>query len=219
MKYFTFSIDDGTIYDERTIALFNKYGIHATFNLNSGLNGFTWYKGDIPITRFNLNDVVSLYNGHEVASHTLTHPHLDQLDEWGVIREINEDIVNLNNIFSRHIRTFATPFHNSGEREINIIRNHTLLRSVRLSVIDESFKKPIDPYHYKVSALNIDRALELINDFINKKEAEIFIYAGHSYDFMLNDSWDKLEELLKILNSRNDIKVVTMDELTSLLFY
>jgi len=218
MKYFTFSLDDGTIYDERVIALFNKYGIHATFNLNSGLNNYTWYKGDIPITRFNLNDVVKLYNGHEVASHTLTHPHLDELDEWGVIHEINEDIVNLNNIFSRHIRTFATPFHNSGEREISIIRKHTLLRSVRLSVIDESFLRPIDSYHYKVTALNIDRALELINDFIANKEAEIFIYAGHSYDFMLNNSWDKLEELVKILVNNQDIKVVTMDELTSLLF-
>ena len=32
MKYFIFSIDDGTIYDKKVIDIFNKYGIKGTFN-------------------------------------------------------------------------------------------------------------------------------------------------------------------------------------------
>ena len=35
-KALTFSYDDGTLQDRRLAALFRKYGLKATFNLNSG---------------------------------------------------------------------------------------------------------------------------------------------------------------------------------------
>ena len=43
MKYFVFTVDDGTIFDKKVIAIFNKYGIKATFNLNTGLQDFVWF--------------------------------------------------------------------------------------------------------------------------------------------------------------------------------
>ena len=39
MKAITFSYDDATTQDERLVALFNKYGMKCTFNLNSELLG------------------------------------------------------------------------------------------------------------------------------------------------------------------------------------
>ena len=36
-KVLTLSYDDGKIQDRRLVKIFNKYGIKATFNLNSGL--------------------------------------------------------------------------------------------------------------------------------------------------------------------------------------
>ena len=39
MKAITFSYDDGVTQDKRLIEIFNKYGLKATFNLNSGLLG------------------------------------------------------------------------------------------------------------------------------------------------------------------------------------
>ena len=38
-KALTFSYDDGVRQDERLLALFNAYGMKATFNLNSALLG------------------------------------------------------------------------------------------------------------------------------------------------------------------------------------
>ena len=38
-KILTFSYDDGTTQDIRLVELFNKYGMKATFNLNSGKLG------------------------------------------------------------------------------------------------------------------------------------------------------------------------------------
>lgn len=219
MKYFVFSIDDGTIYDQTTIETFNRYGVKGTFNLNSGLQDFVWYLGELPIRRLSLYESKELYNGHEVASHTLSHPYLDQCPYEDVVREINEDIYNLENIFNREIVSFATPFETCGDREVDIIKNSTKITNIRLSEIDESFKKPIDPYHIKVTALDIHRALELIDEFISNDEAELFVYAGHSYDFYVEDTFNLLEELIKkLVEHKNVIKVTTMQEMVKELF-
>ena len=214
MKYFVFSIDDGTVYDETTIEIFNRYGIKGTFNLNSGLQDFVWYLGDLPIRRLPLYEYRSLYDGHEVASHTLTHPYLDQCPDDVVVREVSEDINNLEAIFEHEVKSFATPFETCGDREVWLISKYTKATNIRLSEIDESFKKPSDPYHIKVTALDINRALELIQDFINDDNAELFVYAGHSYDFYVENTFNLLEELVKILvNNKDSIKVTTMQEM------
>ena len=219
MKYFVFSIDDGTVFDRATIELFNRYGVRATFNLNSGLDDFVWYyEGKIPIYRNKLEKCLDLYRGHEVASHSLTHPYLDSCSDEEVIRQSNEDIWNLQRIFGRDVVSFATPFETCGDREAALIRDNTPIQNVRLSVIDESFAFPSDPFHIKITALDIDRALELLPDFLNREKA-CFVYAGHSYDFYVGNSFDRLEELLRILTSRDDVKIVTMAELVDALFH
>ena len=43
MRSVVLSFDDGTIYDKRFIELLDKYGLKATFNLNSGLGEYVWY--------------------------------------------------------------------------------------------------------------------------------------------------------------------------------
>lgn len=217
MKYFIFSLDDGTIYDKKVIDLFNKYHICGTFNLNSGLNDYIWYLDNVPIKRLNLIKDYSIYNGHEVASHTLTHPYLDQLKDEDIIKEVNMDIINLNSIFNIYVESFATPFDTCKEREISIIKSHSLLSNIRMSEIDESFRLPNDPYHFKITALDIDKALELFPKFKKDKNAEIFIYAGHSYDFFVPTyRLDKLEKLIQDIISSNDIEVVTMKQLVKL---
>lgn len=219
MKYFVFSIDDGTVYDKTTIELFNKYGIKGTFNLNSGLQDFVWYLGDIPIRRLTLYDNKHLYDGHEIASHTLTHPYLDQCPREDILREVNDDIANLEAIFNREIKGFATPFHTAGDREVDIIRYGTKVTNIRLSDLDESFKRPVDQYHIKCTSFRVQRALEVIDKFINDDEAELFVFVGHSYDFYVDNTFDKLEELLKIINEHKDtIKVLTMSEMVDTLF-
>ena len=39
-KIFLLSFDDGTVWDARFVELLNRYGMKATFNLNSGLEDF-----------------------------------------------------------------------------------------------------------------------------------------------------------------------------------
>lgn len=63
----TMSYDDGMIFDKRLIEIFNRYGIKGTFNLNSGLY-------DASDDKLPKEEIVGLYEGHEVATHTSTHP-------------------------------------------------------------------------------------------------------------------------------------------------
>ena len=69
-KALTMSYDDGKIQDERLVSIFNKYGIRGTFNLNYGMMD---KEGLVP-PRIPKDRICSLYKGHEIATHTMTHP-------------------------------------------------------------------------------------------------------------------------------------------------
>jgi peptidoglycan/xylan/chitin deacetylase (PgdA/CDA1 family) len=89
MKAVTFSYDDGVTQDLRVIEMLNRYGMKGTFNLNSGGLG-TRYSGMIEDTfvyrdKVFANDVKTVYEGHEVASHTVNHPDLTKCDEEKII--------------------------------------------------------------------------------------------------------------------------------------
>ena len=94
-KAITFSYDDGVTQDERLIGLFNKYGLKCTFNLNSGLLG---KPGEllregvhVSHNKFAPERVAEVYAGHEVATHSVTHPYLTRLSDEDIVREIFVD--------------------------------------------------------------------------------------------------------------------------------
>ena len=79
-KAVTFSFDDGVTQDVRLVELFNKYGLRCTFNLNSARLGedgelvrtsITGETVSVRHDKVRKEDVKSIYDGHEVASHTL----------------------------------------------------------------------------------------------------------------------------------------------------
>ena len=212
MKYFVFAIDDGTIFDEKVIAIFNKYRIKATFNLNSGLQDFVWYKDHLEVRRMKLEDNKNIYNGHEVASHSLTHPYLTSLSDEDIFHEVKEDIDNLRNIFQCDIKTFSFPFDEYDERSINIIKSLGITHII-LPSIDDSFRYPVDTYHIKVTSWNIDDALYKIKKFIEDEQAEVFIYLSHSYDYEYDNSYSKLEELCKIVSENEKISIINIKDI------
>ena len=212
MKYFILSIDDGTIYDKKVIEIFNKYNIKGTFNLNSGLDDFVWYLNDKPIERLSLKDNVDLYKGHEVASHSLTHPHLTQCSGEHIVYEVGQDIVNLENIFHQQINTFAFPFHDLEERCIDVIKHLHNIKVIRISEIDISYQIT-DLHHVKITSLDIHDALNRFDEFVNDPNAKLFVFVSHAYDFEVNNTYQKLEELCKRVSENKTIKNITMREL------
>ena len=99
-KAITFSYDDGVTQDARLVEIFNKYGIRATFNLNYGLLGTQnrLVRNGVEISNNKLApaDVRYVYEGHEVAAHTLTHPLLPAIaDDTEIVRQLEEDRLRL----------------------------------------------------------------------------------------------------------------------------
>lgn len=78
MKIVTLSFDDGILQDERLVSILNACRLKGTFNLNSALLGtkgeLTFPDKRVAHDKIAPERVKSLYQGHEVAAHTLTHP-------------------------------------------------------------------------------------------------------------------------------------------------
>ena len=219
MKIVSLSFDDGTIYDKRFIDLLNKYGLRATFNLNSGLDDLIWYYEDKPIRRLNLEESKEIYKGHEVASHSLTHPYFSSLDEKRQIREVEEDILNLEKIFSRKIEGFAFPFIDQTEANIQVVKNNIDLKYIRCSIFTEKIL-PKDRYHVGINALYDDKDIyeKLERYKSNSLPNSLFVIAGHSYEFEVKNDWEKIENLLKYLKENDELLVLPLIDAVKLLF-
>ena len=211
-KIFILSFDDGTVWDKRFVELLNKYGMKATFNLNSGLEDFVWqYEDRFPIRRQKLAETVEQYRGHEVASHTLTHPWLNSLTPPRLAREVGEDCEALKEIFGLSEIGFGVPFTACEEREIRTIRK--FVKYIRLSSDAKSFAFPEDPYHIPIHGLYNDADIrEKIQAFADCDLPEaLFVMAGHSYEFEVLNHWEYIEELLSFIQSFGFEVMTTME--------
>ena len=116
-KAVTFSFDDGVEQDKRLIEIFDRYGLKGTFNLNSGLFGMksrfvrtifgatnTVCHNTIP-----MDEIKQVYEKHEVASHTATHPTLRDLPDDGIIAEVSEDSKVLERVTGKKVCGIAYP--------------------------------------------------------------------------------------------------------------
>ena len=211
MKYFLLSFDDGTVHDKKFVKLLNQYNIPCTFNLNSGLEDFVWEFEGHPVVRQKLSGTLEQYRGHEIASHSLTHPRLEQLPPPRLRREVEEDCAALKAMFGLEEIGFGVPFTVCTEREIHIIRK--FVRYIRLSQYSESFALPKDPYHIPIHALYNDPDVrEKIEAFAqNDLPDSLFVLAGHSYELEFLNHWEYIEELLQYIKSFGFEILTTME--------
>lgn len=211
-KIFLISFDDGTVWDGRFVELLNKYGMKATFNLNSGLEDFVWqYEDRFPVRRQILSETGEQYRDHEVASHTLHHHWLNSLTPPQLSREVGEDCENLKKIFGLSEIGFGVPFTACGEREVNLIKKY--VRYIRLSEFAQSFALPEDPYHIPIHALyNQPDVRQRIAAFAESGlPVSLFVMAGHSYELEVLNHWDYMEQLLQYIRSFGFQVMTTME--------
>ena len=219
MRIVCLSFDDGTIYDKRFIELLNKHNLKATLNLNSGLKDFVWYYDNKPIRRLDLEENKHLYDGHEVTSHSLTHPYFSSLSKEDIIYQVQTDINNLSSIFGREVVGFAFPFHDQTEDNIKTVYKNIKLEYIRYSYLTNDYL-PKDRYHIPIHAMYDDKDIyERLEEFKkNNLKNSLFVIAGHAYEFEMKNDWDKIEHLLIYLKDNKDITVLTMREAVKIMF-
>lgn len=216
MKMVTFSYDDGVEQDRKLIEIFNHYHLKATFNLNSGIqsNAGGWQKQDIFIKRINIAELPALYEGHEVAVHSLTHPHLETLDDETILNELEQDKINLERIFGQKVKGMAYPFGTYNDRVIKAAAGIGL-RYSRTTGESLNFDIPADLMVYKATCHhNHPQLMELARNFINLKPVvpQVFYVWGHSYEFEVDRNWQVIEDFCKLISEKEDIYYCTNAE-------
>ena len=221
-KGLTFSYDDGVTQDIRLVELFNKYGMKCTFNINSaflGTEGHLDREGKrVDHIKINPSDLKHIYEGHEVASHTLTHPNLTSLTEEEIVRQVEEDRLKLCELCGYEVVGFAYPCGNFDRRVSEIIRNKTGIKYCRTVISSHSFSPQENLFEFNPTVYHHkewDKLFELGERFLSLKadEPSVFYVWGHAYEFDIHNSWDRFEEFLKMMSGKDDIVYGTNKEL------
>ena len=220
-KVFNVTYDDGVLQDVRFVALLNKYNLKGTFNLNSGLmeSEFEWtHESGRVIKRLSKDKAVPLYQGHEIACHTLTHPYMHDLSEQEILHELQEDKANLEKLFGREVKGFAVPFDYYSGRIENCVRQCGFSYA-RISQESRSFAPQTDYFNWKATVFHTDPELEQLTlQFIDcDEELAIFQIVGHSYDLDVENMWDRIENVFRMIAAHKEILPMTTIEIVELL--
>ena len=217
MKALTFSFDDAVTQDIRFIDLLNKYGMKGTFNLNSGRFG---QGGQVPIGDVWVNhikvataDVRSIYEGHEIAAHTIDHPLLPSLEsDDEIVRQVEEDRLRLSSLAGYEVVGFAYPCGgtNFDDRVARLIKERTGVKYARNIISSFSLEPQEDLYKFKPTVhqhANYDEMIKLGEKFIEltPDKPQIYYVWGHSYEFDCGDGWERIERFLKMMSGHDDI--------------
>ena len=215
-KAITFSYDDGVTQDIRLIELLNKYGLKCTFNLNSELLGKKGMlmRNNQRIAHYKVHpeDVREIYEGHEIAVHTLTHPFLPNLDDAEVIRQVEQDRLNLSDLAGYEVIGMAYPYggQNNDDRIAEVIKQNTGVKYSRTIASNNGFDVQENLFRFNptVHQLNFEKMVQLGKEFIQLETdmPKIFYIWGHSYEMdFCPDYWVKLEEFFKLISNKDDI--------------
>ena len=161
-KALTFSYDDGVTQDRRLAEIFRRYGLRATFNVNSeffgGKNELVRNGVSVRHDKLTVEEAIEVYRGHEVAAHTLTHPFLPKTEDAEVIRQVEEDRRALSAIFGYEVAGMAYPGGgiNHDARVENLVRANTGCRYARTTDATGTFALPTDPIAWNPTVYHID---------------------------------------------------------------
>jgi peptidoglycan/xylan/chitin deacetylase (PgdA/CDA1 family) len=174
-KILTFSYDDGVTQDERLAELFRKYGMAATFNVNSELLG---NPGELVIkgktvshNKLTPADARRVYRGFEVAAHTLTHPPLMRQTDEEVVRQVEEDRLRLSDMMGYEVVGFAYPGGrpNYDERVARLVRERTGVKYARTINSSLTFDRQENLIEFRPTVYHYgewDRMFELGREFL-----------------------------------------------------
>lgn len=210
-KCLTMSYDDGRTFDRKLVQLFNETGIKGTFHINGGFLGDDRW-GD----RIRAEEVKELYQGHEVSSHTLTHPTIERCPLNQVVQQIIEDRKILEDICEYPVRGLSYPNGSYSNDIINILPACGIeyARTVGTSL---NFGMPSNYLEWKPTCHHNNKELNSLGEkFIGLFKTQylyLFYVWGHSYEFEDEKSWENFQSFCRTIGNRDDIWYATNIEI------
>ncbi|MFW6308811.1 MAG: polysaccharide deacetylase family protein [bacterium] len=210
-KVLTLSYDDGTEADKKLVNIFNKYNLKATFHLNSGLT--------VRENRIGEAEIKEVYQGHEVAAHTLNHPTIERCPEHQVINEIMTDRKNLEQIVGYPVRGLSYPNGSYNEKIKNLLPSLGI-EYARIVGNSNNFAFPDDLYEWQATCHHNHNLMDLAQEFIDFHKQQylyLFYVWGHSFEFDRDNNWDLIEEFSQFIGGQDDVWYATNIEIVDYL--
>lgn len=202
----TLSYDDGPFADYRLVEMMNRYGVRGTFHLNSETLSCDERPNPGKVKEA---DVKALYAGHEVSSHTSTHPDLRYVTAGTLREQIICDREKLESLTGNIVRGMSYPFGTY---------NDTVLAALPLLGIE--YSRTTAAHHTLVLPENLlcwhptchhKQAMDCVGLFEEPRwqNMPLFYVWGHSYEFDNDQNWDMMEEFLKRVSGKEDVWYAT----------
>lgn len=215
LKAFTMSYDDGISQDIRLIEILNRYGLKATFNLNSGLFGqqrILQVRG-VPVNhnRLKAENIRGVYAGHEVAAHTVTHAMLPVCSKERIVREVERDRLTLSELAGYEVvgMAYANGGQNNNAAVAQVIRDWTGVQYARTITCTGGFapQNNLLRFNPTVFHLNMDEMFALGEQFLTlePETPQLFYVWGHSYELDAEDTWGRFEEFCRMMSGHPDV--------------
>lgn len=241
-KYFAWSFDDGLEQDKRIVETLRRYGMGATFHLNSGLFGDKTYEGrignlgmtEVPAARFDparrhllpyvphfripADEVCQVYEGFEIASHTRDHVNLARCTEEERRAQIADDVTALSEKFGQQVVGFAYPYGTGAKQGAEALRAAGV-RYARTAHTEGGFRFPRDPLRTNLSCWHISgRTFQRLEQFFAAEPVDddlFFLMFAHGYEFDFGtreSNWGKFERICAAVAERDDVVCCSMGE-------
>jgi hypothetical protein len=180
------------------VALLNRHGLRATFNLNSTFLG----RPD----RVSPDELVALYAGHEVGVHTLTHPYLTQLPDEAVLREVWDDRRELERLTGMIMRGLAYPYSYYDDRVKRLVAAAGLLYA-RTNRPTPDFGLPADWLEWHPTGHEKIADEAMFTRFFDEprwSQLRLLHLYGHSFEFAEVGRLEKFERTCVRLSAEKD---------------
>lgn len=203
-KALTLSYDDGRDFDRKLVQIFNDHGLKGTFHLNAGI-----LNSDIKVS---LDEIASLYKGHEISCHAFTHPYLERIPRTEAMREVWQDRELLEKYAKYPVTGMSYPFGTSDDTVVEILRCCGI-EYCRTTAATRTFSMPNELLLWHPTCHH-NEMLDLVPGFLKQKNRlSIFYVWGHSYEFGNKGNWDDMERFADMTAGHEDVWYVTNIEL------
>jgi len=158
------TFDDGwATHSTQALPKLNQFGMKGTFYVVSGFLGQSGYMTN--------NQVLGLKAaGHEIASHTVSHPHLPTLTSAQQDAELNNSKTALQTLIGAPVPNFATPY---GEYNAQVLDKIKAAYASHRTVLDGyNVKGDTDVYQLKVQNILNTTTLAQVQGWIDTAKAQ-----------------------------------------------
>ena len=220
-KVFTMSYDDGNDCDIRLVELMRKHHVKGTFNINSGLCPSEPVPYDISKQwrRMTMQECIDLYGcDMEIAVHGQIHPSWDCMPTANAMQDVLNDRCALERATGKIIRGAAFPYGTYNDDVVELLRLAGIAYCRNVVSTRDLRAIPKDFLRLQPTTRNRDpKVIDISRKFVDGQDPAgrlwmLYIW-GHSYEFITDDSWGLMEEVLDIVGEREDIWYATNIEM------